>query len=211
MSEKVPDNDRSIDLRMNENSDSTDPIQSINKKKFRLSSKICSSIVILICLASAPVISLKYIKTKNESISQTSSIKDYPPKEISGSILQILELDCGWERSPQLEILSSPSAVIPVLKINKVEFKSEGFLKVLFKSSSGKIQGDPQTIKFNNNLVIKSTKGLGNMLKFMDYTANDKSINAEKWTITLSESLDGNQWDPISTFKIPGKFVNGDS
>ena len=211
MSEKVPDNDRSIDLRMNENSDSTDPIQSINKKKFRLSAKICSSIVILTCLASVPVISLKYTRTKNESISQTSTIKEYPPKEISGSIIQILELDCGWERSPQLEILSSPSAVIPVLKINKVEFKSEGFLKVLFKSSSGKIQGDPQTIKFNNNLVIKSTKGLGNMLKFMDYRADDKSINTKKWTITLSESLDGNQWEQISTFKIPGKFVNGDS
>ena len=211
MSEKVPDNDRSIDLRMNENSDSTDPIKSVNKKKFRLSAKICSSIVILTCLSSVPVISLKYTRTKNESISQTSTIKEYPPKEISGSIIQILELDCGWERSPQLEILSSPSAVIPVLKINKVEFKSEGFLKVLFKSSTGKIQGDPQTIKFNNNLVIKSTKGLGNMLKFMDYRADDKSINTKKWTITLSESLDGNQWEQISTFKIPGKFVNGDS
>ena len=211
MSEKVPDNDRSIDLKMNENSDSTNPVQSINKKKIRLSSKIYSSIVILICLASAPVISLKYLKTKNESISQTSSIKDYPPKEISGSIVQILELDCGWEKSPQLENISSPSAVIPVLKINKVKFKSEGFLKVLFKSSSGKIQGDPQTIKINDNLVIRSTKGLENMLKFIDYKADDKSINTKKWTITLSESLDGNQWDPISTFKIPGRFVNGDS
>ena len=211
MSEKVPDNDRSIDLKMNENSDSTNPVQSINKKKIRLSSKIYSSIVILICLASAPVISLKYLKTKNESISQTSSIKDYPPKEISGSIVQILELDCGWEKSPQLENISSPSAVIPVLKINKVKFKSEGFLKVLFKSSSGKIQGDPQTLKINDNLVIRSTKGLENMLKFMDYKADDKSINTKKWTITLSESLDGNQWDPISTFKIPGRFVNGDS
>lgn len=211
MSEKVPDNDRSIDLKMNENSDSTNPVQSINKKKIRLSSKIYSSIVILICLASAPVISLKYLKTKNESISQTSSIKDYPPKEISGSIVQILELDCGWEKSPQLEKLFSPSAVIPVLKINKAKFKSEGFLKVLFKSSSGKIQGDPQTIKINDNLVIRSTKGLENMLKFMDYKADDKSINTKKWTITLSESLDGNQWDPISTFKIPGRFVNGDS
>ena len=211
MSEKVPDNDRSLDLGMNENSDSTNSIQSINKKKIRLSSKICSSIVILTCLASAPVISLKYIKTKNESISQTSSIKDYPPKEIRGSVIKILELDCGWEKSPQLEKLSSPSAVIPVLKINKAKFKSEGFLKVLFKSSSGKIQGDPQTIKFNNNLVIRSTKGLENMLKFMDYKADDKSIDSNKWTITLSESLDGNQWDPISTFKIPGKFINGDS
>ena len=211
MSEKVPDNDRSIDLKMNENSDSTNPVQSINKKKIRLSSKIYSSIVILICLASAPVISLKYLKTKNESISQTSSIKDCPPKEISGSIVQILELDCGWEKSPELENVSSPSAVIPVLKINKVKFKSEGFLKVLFKSSSGKIQGDPQTIKINDNLVIRSTKGLENMLKFMDYKADDKSINTKKWTITLSESLDGNQWDPISTFKIPGRFVNGDS
>ena len=211
MSEKVPDNDRSIDLKMNENSDSTNPIQPINKKKFRLSAKICSSIVILTCLASAPVISLKYIRTKNESIIQTSSIKDYPPKEISGSIIKILELDCGWEKSPQLEKLSSPSAVIPVLKINKTKFKSDGFLKVLFKSSTGKIQGDPQTIKFNNNLVIKSTKGLGNMLRFMDYIADDKSINTKKWTITLSESLDGNQWEQISTFKIPGKFVNGDS
>ena len=211
MSEKVPDNDRSLDLGMNESSDSTNSIQSINKKKFLLSSKICSSIVILTCLASAPVIGLKYIKTKNESISQTSSIKDYPPKEISGSIVQILELDCGWEKSPQLENISSPSAVIPVLKINKVKFKSEGFLKVLFKSSSGKIQGDPQTIKINDNLVIRSTKGLENMLKFMDYKADDKSINTKKWTITLSESLDGNQWDPISTFKIPGRFVNGDS
>ena len=211
MSEKVPDNDRSIELKMNENSDSTNPVQSINKKKIRLSSKIYSSIVILICLASAPVISLKYLKTKNESISQTSSIKDYPPKEISGSVIKILELDCGWEKSPQLEKLFSPSAVIPVLKINKAKFKSEGFLKVLFKSSSGKIQGDPQTIKFSNNLVIRSTKGLENMLKFMDYKADDKSINTKKWTITLSESLDGNQWDPISTFKIPGRFVNGDS
>ena len=93
MSEKVPDNDRSLDLEMNENSDSTNSIQSINKKKIRLSSKICSSIVIWTCLDSAPVISLKYIKTKNESISQTSSIKDYPPKAISGSVIKILELD----------------------------------------------------------------------------------------------------------------------
>ena len=45
----------------------------------------------------------------------------------------------------------------------------------------------------------------------MDYKADDKSIDSNKWTITLSESLDGNQWDTISTFKIPGKFVNGDS
>tara|TARA_B100000925_G_scaffold93825_1_gene68220 strand:+ start:643 stop:1026 length:384 start_codon:yes stop_codon:yes gene_type:complete len=127
MSEKVPDNDRSIDLKMNENSDSTNPVQSINKKKIRLSSKVYSSIVILICLASAPVISLKYLKTKNESISQTSSIKDYPPKEISGSIVQILELDCGWEKSPQLENISSPSAVIPVLKINKVKLSLRVF------------------------------------------------------------------------------------
>ena len=211
MSEKVPDNDRSLDLGMNENSDSINSIQSINKKKFRLSSKICSLIVILTCLASAPVISLKYIKTKNESISQTSSIKGYPPKEISGSVIKILELNCGWEKSPQLEKLSSPSAVIPVLKINKAKFKSEGFLKVLFKSSSGKIQGDPQTIKFNDNFVIRSTKGLENMLKFMDYKADEKSIDSNKWTITISESLDGNQWEPISTFKIPGKFINGDS
>ena len=211
MSEKVPDNDRSLDFVMNENSDLTNSIQSINKKKIRLSSRICSSIVILTCLASAPVISLKYLKTKNESIGQTFSIKDYPPKEISGSAIKILELDCGWEKSPQLEKLSSPSAVIPVLKINKSKFKSEGFLKVLFKSSSGKIQGDPQTIKFNNNFVIRSTKGLENMLKFMDYKADEKFIDSNKWTITLSESLDGNQWDPISTFKIPGKFINGDS
>ena len=60
-------------------------------------------------------------------------------------------------------------------------------------------------------MVIRSTKGLENMLKFMDYKADDKSIDSNKWTITLSESLDGNQWDPISTFKIPGKFINGDS
>ena len=115
MSEKVPDNDRSVDLGMNENSDLTNSIQSINKKKFRLSSKICSSIVILTCLASAPVISLKYLKTKNESISQTPSIKDVPPKIINGAEIQILELDCGWEKRPHLEQLSSPSAVIPIL------------------------------------------------------------------------------------------------
>ena len=42
MSEKVPDNDRSLDLEMNEDSDLTNSIQSINKKKIRLSSKICS-------------------------------------------------------------------------------------------------------------------------------------------------------------------------
>ena len=211
MSEKVPDNDRSLDLGMNENSDLTNSMQSINKKKIRLSSKICSSIVILTCLASAPVISLKYLKTKNESISQTSSIKDVPPKIINGAEIQILELDCGWEKSPHLEQLSSPSAVIPILKINKAKFKSEGFLQILSKSSTGKIQGDPQTIKFSNNFVVRSTKGLDNLLKFMDYKSDDMSINSEKWTITLSESLDGNQWNQISTFKIPGKFVNGDS
>ena len=211
MSEKVPDNDRSLDLGMNENSDLTNSIQSINKKKIRLSSKICSSIVILTCLASAPVISLKYLKTKNESISQTSSIKDVPPKIINGAEIQILELDCGCEKSPHLEQLSSPSAVIPILKINKAKFKSEGLLQILFKSSTGKIQGDPQTIKFSNNFVVRSTKGLDNLLKFMDYKSDDMSINSEKWTITLSESLDGNQWNQISTFKIPGKFVNGDS
>ena len=211
MSEKVPDNDRSLDLEINENSDSANSIQSINKKKFRTGSKICSAIVILTCLASIPVIASKYLITKNESISQTSSIINYPPKVINGAEIQILELDCGWEKSPHLEQLSSPSAVIPILKINKAKFKSEGFLQILFKSSTGKIQGDPQTIKFSNNFVVRSTKGLDNLLKFMDYKSDDMSINSEKWTITLSESLDGNQWNQISTFKIPGKFVNGDS
>ena len=47
--------------------------------------------------------------------------------------------------------------------------------------------------------------------KFIDYKSDDSSMNSEKWTITLSESLDGNQWNPISTFKIPGKLLNGDS
>ena len=211
MSEKVPDNDRSLDLGIDENSDSTNSIQSINKKKIRIGSKICSAIVILVCLTSIPVIGSKYLITKNESISQTSSIINYPPKVINGAEIQILEIDCGWEKSPHLEQLSSPSAVIPILKINKAEFKSEGFLQVLFKSSTGKIQGDPQTIKFSNNFVIRSTKGLENLLKFIDYKSDDSSMNSEKWTITLSESLDGNQWNPISTFKIPGKLLKEDS
>ena len=70
MSEKVPDNDRSLDLEINENSDSANSIQSINKKKIRIGSKICSSIVILVCLASIPVIGSKYLITKNESIAR---------------------------------------------------------------------------------------------------------------------------------------------
>ena len=79
-----------------------------------------------------------------------------------------------------MKICLRPAVVIPVLKIRKTNYNSEGFIRVVFQSPSGKIQGDPQTMKFKDSFVIRSTKGLDNMLKFVDYKSENNSDNYEK-------------------------------
>jgi len=82
-------------------------------------------------------------------------------------------------------------------------------------NSSGKIQGDPNIIRYdtkfidtgNDEVTIKSTKGIANMLEFMDYRTLKEDYYSEKWTITIKESADGSQWSTLTSFKIPGSPI----
>ena len=88
-------------------------------------------------------------------------------------------INCGWELSPDLENNSPPSVIVPVITI-KEAIGSDGYLQIVFKDAEGNIQGDPNTFQFDskkksfvnsqrNNLKVRATSGLENMLSFSSY------------------------------------------
>ena len=126
--------------------------------------------------------------------------------------LEITDLECHWEK---YNLNDELNPIIPSLTFKSSKFIKSGYLQILFMNSSGKIQGDPNIIRYdtkfidtgNDEVTIKSTKGIANMLEFMDYRTLKEDYYSEKWTITIKESADGSQWSTLTSFKIPGSPI----
>ena len=192
-------------------SDSNDAAKS--HKKITSQNKPFTLVVIFVCGFSILYLLLKFITLKNDIKSNGELILDTPPNKIEGATIKITDLECNWERH-NLNDESDP--IIPSLTFKSSKFIKSGYLQILFLNSSGKIQGDPNIIRHDNKFIdtgnddvtIKSTKGIANMLEFMDYRTLNEDYYSEKWIITIKESADGSAWSTLSSFKIPGSPIN---
>lgn len=181
-------------------------------KKITSQNKPFTLLVILICGFSILYFSLKFISLKNDITNKGDLILDSPPKNIEGDTIRINDLECSWEIDNLNEELNP---IIPNLIIKRSKFIKSGYLQILFMNSSGKIQGDPNIIRYDNKfletgndqITIKSTKGIENMLEFMDYRTLNEDYYSEKWTITIKESVNGSEWSTLSSFRIPGTSI----
>ncbi len=191
-----------------------------NKRKNKNSplSLLTTTLVFGICLASLIALIGAYINTKNQFTHSKEIISVEAPKNLKGSILQLKEIECGWELSPDLEKLTPPSVIVPVITIKETT-GDDGYLQVVFKDSEGNIQGDPNTFKYisksntfadqnGNNLKIRSTSGLNNMLNFSSYKISDTKNSIGPWSATLMESGQNGEWSTLSIFEIPGKELS---
>ena len=191
-------------------SDSNDAAQS--RKKITSQNKPFTLFVILICGFSISYLSLKFISLKNDIKNKGGLILDTPPNKIEGATIKITDLECHWEK---YNLNDELNPIIPALTFKSSKFIKSGYLQILFMNSSGKIQGDPNIIRYdtkfidtgNDKVTIKSTKGIANMLEFMDYRTLKEDYYSEKWTITIKESADGSQWSTLTSFKIPGSPI----
>tara|TARA_B100000579_G_C22763030_1_gene819961 strand:- start:163 stop:819 length:657 start_codon:yes stop_codon:yes gene_type:complete len=185
-----------------------------NRRKISMLSKLFTLSVILICGISILFLSGKYFILKKEISNNGELILESPPNKVKGSTIKINDLECRWEKNDSVD---NSNHVIPILLIKNAEFiKSSGYLQILFKNSNGKIQGDPNIIRHQNNFIktgsnqitIRSTKGITSMLEFIDYRTISDDYYGEKWSITIKESLDGTEWTPLSSFKISGNPIS---
>jgi|GEM_PF-2653758 hypothetical protein len=192
-----------------------------NKRKNKTSplSVITTALVFAICLASLIALIGTYTNTKNKFTNSKEDISAKVPKNLKGSVLQLKEIECGWELSPDLEKLSPPSVIVPVIKIKKTT-GNDGYLQVVFKDSEGNIQGDPNTFQFisknnsfvdqnGNNLMVRSTSGLNNMLNFSSYKIADTRNSIGPWSATIMESGTNGKWSTLAIFEIPGIELSG--
>ena len=184
-----------------------------NRRKISTLSKLFTLSVILICGISILFLSGKYFILKKEISKNGELILESPPNKVNGSTIKINDLECQWEKN---DLVDNSNHVIPILLIKNAEFIKPGYLQILFKNSNGKIQGDPNIIRHQNNFIktgsnqitIRSTKGITSMLEFIDYRTISDDYYGEKWSITIKESLDGTEWTSLSSFKISGNSIS---
>ena len=184
-----------------------------NRRKISTLSKLFTLSVILICGISILFLSGKYFILKKEISKNGELILESPPNKVNGSTIKINDLECRWEKN---DLVDNSNHVIPTLLIKNAEFIKPGYLQILFKNSNGKIQGDPNIIRHQNNFIktgnnqitIRSTKGITSMLEYIDYTTISDDYYGEKWSITIKESLDGTEWTSLSSFKISGNSIS---
>ncbi|MEE2967553.1 MAG: hypothetical protein VX646_06710 [Verrucomicrobiota bacterium] len=190
------------------------PAQNKRKNSSSPLSLFSTTLVFGICILSLVALIGTYIKTKNKFSSQKETVSTEVPTNLKGSVLELRSIECGWELSPELESLSPPSVIVPVLTIKETT-GNDGYLQVTFKDKEGNIQGDPNTYQFmsksgsfaNQNgkmLKVKSTSGLNNMLNFSSYKLADTKNSIGPWSATIMESGENGEWTTLAAFEIPG-------
>ncbi len=191
-----------------------------NKRKNNVSplSIFTTIIVFAICLASLIALVTTYTNTKKELAHSKERISAKVPESLKGTVLQLNGIECGWELSPDLESQDPPSVIVPVITINETK-GNDGYLQVIFKDPEGNIQGDPNTYQYiskknsfvdqnGNNLRIRSTSGLNNMLNFSSYKITETKNTIGPWSATIMESDQSGKWSTLTIFEIPGKEIS---
>ena len=202
----------------NSKSEQNPPLQNKRKGNVTPLSKLSTILILTICLASLFALGQTFINTKNDFTVSKENISTSVPKNLKGAVLELKSIDCGWELSPDLENNSPPSIIVPVITIKETIGK-DGYLQIVFKDAEGNIQGDPNTFQFDseknsfvipqrNDLKVRATSGLENMLSFSSYKLENSKDSAGPWSATIQESGPDGEWSTLGVFGIPSSKLN---
>ena len=202
-------------------SEQNSPLQNKHKSNITPLSKLSTILILTICLASLFALIQTFINTKNDFMESKEHISTSVPKNLKGSVLELKSINCGWELSPDLENNSPPSVIVPVITI-KEAIGSDGYLQIVFKDAEGNIQGDPNTFQFDskknsfvttqrNDLKVRATSGLENMLSFSSYKLANSKDSAGPWSATIQESGPSGEWSTLAVFGIPSSKLNSNN
>jgi len=198
--------------------DKSTPAQNRRKNTSSPLSIFSTILVLSICTLSLIALIGTFIKTKNSFSPQKETISENVPGNLKGAVLELRNIKCGWELSPDLAKLSPPSVIVPVIMIEETTGK-DGYIQVTFKDKEGNIQGDPNTYQYiaksnsfanqvGKKLKVRSTSGLNNMLNFSSYKLTDTKNSIGPWSATIMESGQNEQWTTLAVFEIPGSELS---
>ena len=169
-----------------------------------------------------------YTILKNRPTSESRTFKPKPGMPIKGNLVQISEISSGWRArsekdrvSPEIQAITKTQVFpshLPVLKLKIASESQNGFLRVLFFNSEGKIAGDARVIKIvqgrvettsageeitsDRECIVSGSNGLQSANHLTDYLAGGQV----RWSVEISESSDyqarGEQWQLLESFAL---------
>lgn len=169
-----------------------------------------------------------YVILKKQPHADQRSFASKPSLPIKGQLVQIASAESGWRPREESDRVSSETqtitksivfpAFLPVLKLTVAPETQNGFLRILFFDSEGKIAGDARVVKVvsgqvqatsageqitgDHECLIVASTGMQTAHHLTDYFAGD----ATRWSVEISESNDyqakGEDWKPLQTFAI---------
>ena len=169
-----------------------------------------------------------YTILKNRPTSEARIFKAKPSLPISGQLVQVSEISSGWRpRSeadrvrPEMQAITKTSVFpshLPMIKLKFAPETQNGFLRVLFFNSDGKIAGDARVIKIvqgraeatsageevtgDHECTVSGSAGLQSANHLTDYLAGGQV----RWSVEISESSDyqakGDEWKLLESFAL---------
>lgn len=169
-----------------------------------------------------------YTILKNRPTSEARTFKAKPSLPIKGQLVQVTEVTAGWRArtdedrvSPEVQDITKAAVFpshLPVLKLKIAPESQNGFLRVLFFNSAGKIAGDARVLKIVQGRVeatsagekvtgdgeckVSGSTGLQSPHHLMDYLAGGQV----RWSVEISESSDyqakGDEWKVLESFAL---------
>ena len=197
------------------------------RRPFTLLEKICSAVGAAVLVASA-VWLITSATSEANGIKQAST--PWPRLPIEGSLVTISDASTSWrkraatDRVGQMEIiLPVPGQFMPEI-IPQVSFtidgskSTNGYLRFIFKDTTGKPQGDTRVIQVDGGKLkdlgkgemikggtegsIYCSYGLLNTATYRSYEGDDKP----RWSVEVSESAsynaDDKDWKILGTFNV---------
>ena len=164
----------------------------------------------------------------NRPTSEARVFKAKPSLPIKGQLVQVTEITSGWRArteddrvSPEVQDITKAAVFpshLPVVKLKIAPETQNGFLRILFFNSAGRIAGDARVIKITQGRVeatsagekitgdgecmVSGSTGLQSPHHLMDYLAGGQV----RWSVEISESSDyqarGDEWKVLDSFAI---------
>lgn len=155
-------------------------------------------------------------------------VQSAPALPIKGALVGITEISTGWRPRLESDRVSSETQTItkalvfpahlPMLKLKVSPETQNGFLRILFFNSEGKIAGDARVVKIvagqlqatstgeqilpDRECTVVASTGMQSPNHLTDYLAGSSS----RWSVEISESSNyqakGDEWKPLQTFAI---------
>ncbi|MFT5854466.1 MAG: hypothetical protein ACI8XO_001710 [Verrucomicrobiales bacterium] len=133
---------------------------------------------------------------------------EHAPDSIDGAIAKIGKLEAYWRPKSETDSPKITSDFLPVLNLT-LDSSSKGYLLAIFRNAEGdlvdtadqKIEGGKFVTTGKSSGTMTATSGLPNDYALATYRVENKW----RWSVTLRESADQQEWTDLAVFYFPGE------